>query len=167
MSHPDDDQPTTGSAEPAQPTGAAADPPGRPDAVEHLAHDLRLACMRISRGVRFDSRNAIQPHLFSVLARLDAAARTSAELATLERVSPPSMSKSVGALLERGLVRRDPDPQDGRQSILSLTPEGSAFLARQREARDAWMAERLEGLTAEERAVLARATDLLNRVVAG
>lgn len=155
------------------PPAETSAPPGRDAAteqaptIEQVAHDLRLACMRISRGVRFDQRNEIQPHLFSVLARLDAASRTAAELAAIERVSPPSMSKSVGVLVERGFVRRDADPDDGRQSILSLTPDGEDFLARQRQARDDWMTERLEGLTEEERAVLERATVLLNRVAAG
>lgn len=135
--------------------------------MERLAHDLRLACMRLSRGIRFDARNEVPPHLFSVLARLDVRAHTAAELATAERVSPPSMSKSVAALLERGLVAREPDPDDGRRSILTLAPPGQELLARQRRARDVWVALRLEELTESERQVLAQAAGLLDRVATG
>jgi len=130
----------------------------------HLANDLRLACMRISRRVRFESTQAVAPHQFSVMARLDGTALTPRELAEIERVSPPSMTRTVGALVERGLVVRRDDPLDGRQVFISLTPEGLVLLRETRRQRDAWMASRLKGISAEERAVLVRATAILTRV---
>lgn len=131
-----------------------------------LAHDLRLACMRVSRRVRFESSPDVAPHQFSVLARLDARSRTLKDLAETERVSPPSMSRTVTALAERGWVHRADDPDDGRVVVLSLSDEGRTALRAERQNRDAWMAERLEHLSADERAVLARATDILEAVMA-
>ncbi len=60
----------------------------------------------------------------SALARLDRTGpTTAAELARLERISPQSMGATLAALEERGLVRRVPDPADGRRSILSLSAD--------------------------------------------
>lgn len=129
-----------------------------------LANDLRLACMRISRRVRFESTDIVAPHQFSVMARLEETPRTPRELADIERVSAPSMSRTVAALVERGLVLRADDPTDGRQVILSLTPEGARTLKHIRRRRDEWMASRIKGLSAEEREVLARASEILLRV---
>ncbi|GAA1235548.1 MarR family transcriptional regulator [Oryzihumus leptocrescens] len=129
-----------------------------------MANDLRLACMRISRRVRFESTDIVAPHQFSVLARLEETPRTPRELADIERVSPPSMSRTVAALVERGLVLRADDPTDGRQVILSLTPEGVRTLKDIRRRRDEWMASRIKGLSIEEREVLARASEILLRV---
>ncbi|HEX8971278.1 MarR family transcriptional regulator [Oryzihumus sp.] len=129
-----------------------------------LANDLRLACMRISRRVRFESTDIVAPHQFSVMARLQETPRTPRELSDIERVSPPSMSRTVAALVERGLVLRADDPTDGRQVILSLTPEGARTLKHIRRRRDEWMASRIKGLSAEEREVLARASEILLRV---
>ncbi|MGZ4601746.1 MAG: MarR family winged helix-turn-helix transcriptional regulator [Oryzihumus sp.] len=129
-----------------------------------LANDLRLACMRISRRVRFESTDIVAPHQFSVMARLEETPRTPRELADIERVSAPSMSRTVAALVERGLVLRADDPTDGRQVILSLTPEGARTLKDIRRRRDEWMASRIKGLSTEEREVLSRASEILLRV---
>ena len=99
-----------------------------PAAVSTLASELRLACMRISRRIRFESTHLVAPHQFSVLCRLQEAPRTPGELAEIEKVSAPSMTRTVAALVERGLVERTADPQDRRQVILSLTPEEQAVL---------------------------------------
>ena len=130
----------------------------------HLANDLRLACMRISRRVRFESTQVVAPHQLSVMARLEDTALTPREIAEIERVSPPSMTRTVAALVERGLVIRTDDPLDGRQVFISLTLEGVSLLNETRRRRDAWMATRLKGISAEEREVLVKATAILTRV---
>ncbi len=129
-----------------------------------MAADLRLACMRISRRVRFESSHDVAPHQFSVLCRLEDAPRTPGELADIERVAKPSMTRTVGALVDRGLVLRQGDPADGRQVILSLTDEGRRTMLSIRRRRDAWMSSRVSALTVEEQDVLARATEILSRV---
>ncbi len=131
-----------------------------------MATDLRLACMRISRRVRFESSHDVAPHQFSVLCRLEETPRTPGELAEIERVAKPSMTRTVGALVDRGLVLRQPDPTDGRQVILSITDEGRRSVRAIRRQRDAWMASRVAALTPEEQDVLARATAILARVAA-
>jgi len=120
--------------------------------------------MRISRRVRFESTQAVAPHQFSVMARLEGTTLTPRELAAIERVSPPSMTRTVAALVERGLVRRQGDPLDGRQVFISLTPQGLLLLQETRRKRDAWMATRLRGISAEEREVLVKASVILTRV---
>lgn len=120
--------------------------------------------MRISRRVRFESTQVVAPHQFSVMARLQDTALTPHELAEIERVSPPSMTRTVAALVERGLVTRTDDPLDRRQVFISLTPQGLLLLNETRRRRDAWMATRLKGISAEEREVLVRATAILTRV---
>jgi DNA-binding MarR family transcriptional regulator len=135
-----------------------------PTSLAHLANDLRLACMRISRRVRFESTQDVAPHQFSVMARLENTALTPRELAGIERVSPPSMTRTVAALVERGLVARKDDPLDGRQVFISLTPQGLSLLKETRRRRDAWMATRLKGISAQEREVLVKATAILTRL---
>lgn len=131
-----------------------------------LAVDLRLACMRISRRIRFESTHVVAPHQFSVLARLEESGLTPRELADIERVSAPSMSRTVAGLVEAGLVSRHDDPLDGRQVIIALTRDGAKALRETRRSRDQWMLTRLRGLSAEDREVLARASEILGRVAA-
>jgi DNA-binding MarR family transcriptional regulator len=120
--------------------------------------------MRISRRVRFESTHEVPPHQFSVLVRLEEAPRTPGELADIERVSPPSMTRTVAALVERGLVARTADPSDGRQVILSLTPEATRLLKEIRRRRDQWMTVRMKGLSPEEQEVLRKAAPILSRL---
>jgi DNA-binding MarR family transcriptional regulator len=129
-----------------------------------LANELRLACMRIARRIRFESDRELPPHQFSVLARLEDRPRTNSELAEIERVSAPSMKRTTNCLVEMGHVSRADDPADGRQVILSLTDTGHAALDRIRRHRDEWMLRRLDSLTDEERELIARATDVLVKV---
>jgi DNA-binding MarR family transcriptional regulator len=129
-----------------------------------LSNDIRLACMRISRRVRFESDRELPPHHFSVLCRLEDTHRTNSELADIERVSAPSMKRTTGALVERGYLARADDPEDGRQVFLSLTPEGRKVLRRIRRHRDEWMLERFETLTDDERDLLQRAAVVLAKV---
>ena len=129
-----------------------------------MATDLRLACMRISRRIRYESSHDVAPHQFSVLCRLEEAPRTPGELAEIERVAKPSMTRTVGALVDRGLVLRQDDPLDGRSVILSLSEEGRRSVKAIRRKRDAWMASRVARLTTEEQDVLARATEILAKV---
>lgn len=142
----------------------AADAGLSPSAVSALAGELRLACMRISRRVRFESTHVVAPHQFSVLCRLEEAPRTPSELAEIEKVSGPSMTRTVAALVERGLVERTADPADGRQVILSLTHDATTLLKDIRRKRDAWMSVRVGHLTAEEQEILRQASAILTRV---
>jgi DNA-binding MarR family transcriptional regulator len=131
---------------------------------DRLTSDLRTACMRISRRVRFESTSPVPPHQFSVLVRLEERPSTPKELAFIEKVSAPSMTRTVAALVERGLVARTADPSDGRQVILSLTDEAKRVLKEIRRRRDQWMTVRVKALSPEEQEVLRRAAAILTRV---
>ena len=137
-----------------------------PKGVSALSEDLRLACMRISRRVRFESTDDIAPHQFSVLARLEDGPLTPRALADIEKVSAPSMTRTVGCLVDDGLVERHDDPEDGRRVLVELTEQGRALLLATRRRRGRWMSERVRELSPEEQATLAEATEILRRIAA-
>lgn len=120
--------------------------------------------MRISRRARFENTETIAPHHFSVLARLEKGSATPRQLADEECVSAPSMSRTVNALVERELITRTGDPDDGRSVIIELTPEGKNVLKQTRRSRDEWMLTRLRDVTEEEWRTLQKAQEILARV---
>ena len=85
-------------------------------------------------------------------------------LAEVERVQPPAATRTVAALEERGLVRRAPHPTDGRQVVLSTTPDGDALIVADRQAREAWLAARLAELDEADQETLRAATAILERL---
>lgn len=131
-----------------------------------LAVLLRDALTRLNRRVR-QSRPVgdLTATQLSALVSLDlAGALTPRELADAEGVRPPTMTKIVAKLEDRGLVQRTPHPTDRRQVILATTQEGRDKLARIRRAREEWLAQRLAELTADEREVLRQAAEILRQV---
>lgn len=134
------------------------------DELTSLASDLRLACQQISRRVRYEGTLAIAPHKFSVLARLGHGPLTPGELAEIERVTAPSMTKTINHLAEAGLVERRPHPDDGRQVLISRTPAGDDLFDRVAGQRDTWMSGQLSELSDAERAELRRVLPVLNKV---
>jgi DNA-binding MarR family transcriptional regulator len=101
----------------------------------------------------------------SALQSLEAhGALTPRELAELERVQPPTLTRIVARLEEKGLIARTPHPTDGRQSILAASPAGRALVDEVRRSRDEWLAQSLAKLTPEERETLQRAAEILGRM---
>ncbi len=102
----------------------------------------------------------------SLLARLDhLGPRDAATLARLEGISAQSVGVTIAALAARGLVRRRPDPEDGRRRVVALTPAGLAALRRRRTRRAAQLAAALaEGFSAAERRQLLAAVPLIERL---
>ncbi|MGJ6980052.1 MarR family winged helix-turn-helix transcriptional regulator [Aestuariimicrobium soli] len=133
-------------------------------ATSNIAHDLRAACMRITRRVRLQA-TSIPPHWFTVLAALDNGVKTATELAEREQVSAPSMSRTVKELEDRGMVSRAVDEDDRRARILTITEVGLKALHDGRRSRDHWMVERVRSCTPEEQKILAEATTILNRLL--
>ena len=127
---------------------------------------LRLVVMRLSRLLRQQSADELSPTLTSTLSTVERRGPlTLGELAAAERVQPPSMTRAVARLEERGLVTRVPDPVDRRTARVSISATGSKTLAAARRRKNAYLAERLTTLTAEERGSLERALPLLERLV--
>lgn len=134
-----------------------------------LATSLRDAITRFNRRVRqarpVGDLTATQ---LSAMTSLElAGALTPRELADSERVQPPTMTKIIAKLEDRGLVQRTPHPTDGRQVILSATEAGRGMLALTERARDEWLTSVLAGLTAQERETLRQAAEILGKLARG
>ncbi len=131
-----------------------------------LAATLRYSIMRLNRRLRRARPvSELTMNQLSVLASLElAGAMTPRELADTERVQPPTITRIVAKLEDRGLVQRSPHPTDGRQVILAPTEGARALLGADRRAREAWLAQRLVELPPEEREVLRRAAAILDRI---
>ena len=138
----------------------------RGPAAAPLAGTLRDAIMRLNRRMR-QARPLGDLTLTQISALTSlglAGALTPRELAEHERVQPPTMTKIIAKLEERGLVQRTPHPTDGRQVVLHATEAGRAAVAEQRRAGDAWLARALAELPPDDRETLRRAADLLERI---
>jgi DNA-binding MarR family transcriptional regulator len=91
---------------------------------------------------------------------------TTSELAARERIQRPTATRVLARLAAEGLVARTPDPHDGRSSLVAATPAARALLEELRTRKTAFLAERLERLEPEELAVLDRAADILEGMLA-
>ncbi len=120
----------------------------------------------MARRLRAEKSDAeLSDGQFSVLAVLDRGGPLTARaLAEHERVQPPSMTRTLAGLEERGLIRRTGDPADRRQSIVQLTEPGTLAVKETRRRREAWLARQLADLQPNERAVLAEASEILRRI---
>src|SRR3954452_22882586 len=131
-----------------------------------LAAALRDSITRLNRRLRqARPMGDLTMTQLSALTSLElAGALTPRELAEVERVQPPTLTRIVAKLEERGLVVRSPHPTDGRQVILGASETGRAVVAEHRRTRDEWLAKHLMALTPEEREVLTRAAEILGRI---
>jgi len=131
-----------------------------------LASALRLSVMRLARRMRAERADtSLSLTALAALASVERLAPvTPGDLAAAERVQPPSMTRVVAALTDAGLVAREPHPSDGRQALLTITDAGAALLREDRRRREAWLAQRLREVDDDDRAVLRRAAELLDRL---
>ena len=134
-----------------------------------LAHDLRLAVMRLSRRLRNQrvDTSVTLTHLAALSTLKRHGPMSPGELAAHERVQPPSMTRVVVRLEEMGLVTRTPHPTDGRQVIIELSPEARVLLDAEARAREAWLSGRLQQLSAADRDVLRDAAAILDKLASG
>jgi DNA-binding MarR family transcriptional regulator len=134
-----------------------------------LAHDLRLAVMRLSRRLRNQRVNTAVTltHLAALSTLKRHGPMSPGELAGHERVQPPSMTRVVVALEGMGLVTRTPHPTDGRQVVIELTPAAEDLLGAEARAREAWLTGQLEDLSPEERTVLHEAAVIMDKLASG
>lgn len=131
------------------------------------ASRLRLAVLRLSRRLRQQAPGDITASQLSALTSVAARGELSlGELASIERIAPPSMTRIAGALEDSGLVGRRADPADKRVALVFVTDEGRALLDDTRSRRDAYLAARLGALSDGERELLTRVVPILERLVA-
>jgi DNA-binding MarR family transcriptional regulator len=138
------------------------------DDLSAAASQLRIATFRLARRMRTQKAvDSMSDGQFAVLAGLFIhGPHTLGELADRERVSAPSMNRTVNCLQESGYVRRSADETDGRKVVISLTDEGRSVVDETARRRDAWVEEALAALTPSERRTLAEAADIMQRMVA-
>lgn len=135
--------------------------------IEQLADELRVSIgffVRRLRQVQADGELSLPET--TALARLDRGGPTTVTaLAKLEQVSAQSMGATLAALESRALVKRKPDPDDGRQSVIAPTKAGLAALWNKRNARTELIARALDAeLTPAEIRRLAAAVPLIERL---
>lgn len=133
-----------------------------------LASELRLAVMRLTRRLRRErADDSLTTTQVSALATIERSGAISlGELASLEYVQPPSMTRVVAGLEQLDLVRRTAHPTDGRQVLLEATATGRRLLAVDRERREAWLCHRLRELSVDDRATLRTAARIIERLAA-
>jgi DNA-binding MarR family transcriptional regulator len=131
-----------------------------------LASLLRPSLLRLTRLIR-NQRVDMSVTLTQIAAMGTLHKRgpmSAGELAACEKVQPPSMTKVLANLEERGLVRRDAHPTDKRQAIISVTDAGRELLDSERRSRDAWLSQQLAKLTSDERALLRDVVPVLDKL---
>ena len=146
----------TGSVPPAPAAGPAGD----------LAERLRLVITRLARRLRQEGDTDASPTQLSALATIERRGPiTLGELATAERIQPPTVTAAIDRLETQGLVRRQVDDVDRRVTRVAVTADGRKLLARQRSRKTAYLARRLRALTPDEHATLDAAAAILDRVL--
>lgn len=131
-----------------------------------LASSLRLSLLRAARRIRSQRVNtsATLSQLSALATVFKCGPLSAGEIAAIERVQPPSMTKILAALEASGWVERASHPDDRRQSIISITAAGRQLMAEETRARDEWLAERLVDFSAEDIQKLREAVDVLDRL---
>jgi len=133
-----------------------------------LAAELHTLSGKLKRRLREQaSAGDLKPSQISVLAHLDRDGPTTVTtLARAEGIRSQSMGATIAVLEAEGLVKGSPDPADGRQTILSLTPACRELFRSGRAARHEWLLRAIQTkLTQQEQEQLAAALKLLNRLV--
>ena len=131
------------------------------------ADALRPTLLRIGRELRREARAAgVSSEQVAILVSIKREPGVCAgDLAAGERVSPPAMSKLLARLERDGLIARTPSETDRRRVGLSLTGDGHRLLRRVRSRRTAWLAARLNELSADDLAAVEAAVEPLSRLL--
>lgn len=140
---------------------------GISESAARAASEVRVVLGRLRRRLResYDTRE-LTPSQMSLLSRLGKDGPASAsDLAAAERVRPQSVAATLGVLEERALIRRRPDPADGRRQVVSLSDAGREFFEGRRRAGEEWLGRALqERFTEDERRAVIAAMGLLDRL---
>jgi DNA-binding MarR family transcriptional regulator len=131
-----------------------------------LPSRLRMVVTRLARRLRQQGESAASPTQLAALATIERdGPLTLGTLAAIERVRPPTITAAVGRLEEQGLVHRRIDARDRRVARVAITSHGRRLLAESRSRKTAYLEQQLAALSADERATLAQAATILERVL--
>jgi DNA-binding MarR family transcriptional regulator len=135
------------------------------------AAQLRMAIVRTARRLRQEAASeasGLTPTSTATLASIEHhGPLTPSELADIERVKRPTMTRTLGCLEREGLIERTPDPADGRSSLIAVNAAGRERLRRLRGRKNAYLARRMRELAPEEVETLERAAEILDRMREG
>ncbi|MDX6625682.1 MAG: hypothetical protein QOE56_671 [Solirubrobacterales bacterium] len=135
------------------------------------AAKLRMAIVRTARRLRQEAAgetNGLTPTSTAALATIERhGPLTPSELAGIERVKRPTVTRTLGCLEREGLVDRTPDPADGRSSLVAINADGRERLRRLRGRKNAYLARRMRDLSTDEIETLERAAEILDRMREG
>lgn len=128
--------------------------------------ELRFAIQRLARRIRATHADGeVTESQRTVLYTLhNHGPQTLGSLSEHERVTPPSMNRTINALVGAGLVTRIPAEDDARKVQLDLSEAGRTFVTETTRRRDAWFTRQLEALPAEQRALLEQATPIIKEL---
>jgi DNA-binding MarR family transcriptional regulator len=137
---------------------------------ERAAH-LRTAIVRTARRLRQEAAaetTGLTPTSIAALATIERhGPMTPSEIADIERVKRPTITRTLGCLEREGLIDRTPDPADRRSALVEINGGGRERLRRLRSRKNAYLARRMRDLSAEEVETLERAAEILERMREG
>lgn len=120
-----------------------------------MASALRRGVLHFARRLRtqtIDAPGDVTWSMQSALATIERRGMlTLGELADLEKVAPPTMTRVVARLVESGFVHREIDASDRRVVRVRMTTEGKRHLQQLRRRRDLWLGEQLAALSETDR----------------
>ncbi|WP_406119078.1 MarR family winged helix-turn-helix transcriptional regulator [Streptomyces sp. NBC_00989] len=140
---------------------------GISDSAARSARDLRVVLSRLRRRIREVATDEdLTPSQESALTLVGKhGAATASALASAEGVRPQSMAATLAALDQHGLIRRSPDPEDGRRQLVTLTEAGRERVEDNRQVREEWLARAFEDrYTETERRTILDALTLMERL---
>jgi DNA-binding MarR family transcriptional regulator len=128
--------------------------------------EIRLTIQHLSRRIRsMQSDETVTEGQRSVLFTLaNNGPQTLGSLSEWERVTPPSMNRTINALVKAGLVTRVGATDDGRKVTIDLSKEGREFIVLTRRKRDAWFTKQLARLTPEQRSIVDQSAKILREI---
>ncbi|NEM92524.1 MarR family transcriptional regulator [Galbitalea soli] len=128
--------------------------------------DIRLTIQRLARRIRSmqGDENVTEGQRAVLFALYTLGPQSLSSLSEHERVTPPSMNRTINSLVAAGLVTREAARDDGRRVVLELSDAGRTFIRDTKRKRDAWFTTRLASLSEEERATVAAAADILRKL---
>jgi DNA-binding MarR family transcriptional regulator len=137
-------------------------------ALTDSAAKLRLAIVRTGRRLRQEAAGetgGLTPTATAALATIERhGPLTPSELAAIERVKRPTVTRTLGCLEREGMIVRTPDPADGRSALIAISGAGRERLRRLRGRKNAYLARRMRKLSAAEVETLERAAEILDRM---
>lgn len=130
------------------------------------ADALRLAITRTARRLRQEAGGGLSPTVIATLASIERhKVVTPGELARIEGVQRPTMTRAINRLADAGLIDRREDPEDRRSALISVSQEGHRYLEAHRSRKSAWLANLIEEMPQEDADTLSRAAEILSHAL--